>query len=109
MSFPPPNIQAVHNICNSVAWSVLFNFSVFLVQFKHSPMAMYFHNILGILILLLTYFGILWILIPTGFNLTVADSDLFMFIHGILGLCIMGLMIIQAGGGLVIKYYLRNM
>ena len=102
---PPPNIQAVHNICNSVAWSILFNISVFLSLFKFSRVAAWMHMILGFIILLLTLFAILWLLIQYSFNLSVAEVGGLLFAHGILGLCMIGFAIIQVAGGLFAKLY----
>lgn len=89
-------------------WSILFNIAAVSSLFRFNIKATYLHSILGFIILALTYFAILLLLVPLGFNMKLDEVGTLMFILGLLGMCMLGFVLIQAGGGLIIKFYTRN-
>ena len=105
MDFPGEATQLTHDIVNTIAWSILFNVTAILAQFRFSKGATYAHSVMGIIMLVLTYFSILWILIPFGFNLSVILIGGYVFAHGVLGLCMLGFVVIQVGGGIYTRLY----
>lgn len=97
----------IHQIGNTLAWSVCFNIAVVTINLKYRQNALLLHSLLGWGMLALTYFDILLLLIPNGFNVTPAQGNpVLLFIHGILGLCMMAFVVGQASGGVIIRMQL---
>ena len=57
----------MHQYGQVLAWSVLANIGILLAQLKHSRIADIAHMINGLCMFFLTYFFILWFMIPYGF------------------------------------------
>jgi hypothetical protein len=89
-----------------VVWSGLLNISLLFIRTRHYRHSLLLHSILGWVIFAITYISILIILIPWGFNITVANSSLLLVIHGIVGLCVLGFGVMQVAGGVLIRLQL---
>jgi hypothetical protein len=99
----------IHQIGNTVAWCLLLDISIVAIHLKHNQHSLVVHSILGWVIFALTYVDILLLLIPNGFNVTVArNNSVLLFIHGILGLCMMAFVVVQVAGGVLIRLQLGN-
>ena len=73
MSQPPDNFQMnVHQFGQTVTWSILFNISILCAILRHRKASIIIHAILSCMIMLMTYFFILYLLIPFGFNIIIA-------------------------------------
>jgi hypothetical protein len=60
--------QNVHQVGQTVAWSLIFNVAVIAAALRYDKVAALGHSIFGILVLVLTYTFVLYYLIPLGFN-----------------------------------------
>jgi hypothetical protein len=108
MSQPGPLTSNIHQIGQTIAWSVLLNISVVAINLKHKGFSLPLHSILGWVILALTYIDILVFLIPLGFNLSVVNSGTLLYVHGIIGLCMIAFVVMQLAGGVLIRLQLGN-
>lgn len=108
MSLAGPVSTNIHQIGQTLAWSVLFNVAVLSINLRHKHYAANLHSLLGWCILLLTYIDILIFLIPNGFNITIQGDSLLLYIHGIIGLCLMGFVVLQVSGGVLIRMQLSD-
>lgn len=104
MSAGPTNGQIlVHQVGNSVTWEILLNITVVLALLKHSWSAAFLHMAIGIVMLFLTYFFILWFLAPFGF-IQSQEAVLVYYLHAIIGCAMLGFVVIIAASGLFTRY-----
>lgn len=108
MSLAGPVSTNIHQIGQTLAWSVLFNVAVLFINLRHKHYAANLHSLLGWCMLLLTYIDILIFLIPNGFNITIQGDSLLLYIHGIIGLCLMVFVVLQVSGGVLIRMQLSD-
>ena len=93
----------IHQIGQTVAWCLFYNCAVVAINLRHFKNADIVHSLLGWAMLIFTYICILLFLIPNGFNVGPANNSVLLFIHGILGLCMMGFVVLQVAGGVITK------
>jgi hypothetical protein len=98
----------VHQIGNTLAWSFLYNFAVLFALLKYRKTAMILHTILGIVIMIMTYIFVLYFLVPFGFNQSIASDGILNYIHGVIGCALLGILVLQVGGGLFARFNQLN-
>lgn len=109
MSATPDNYQLnVHQFGMTVTWSLLFNVSVFCAILRHSKTAQISHSILSFMILISTYVFILYFLVPFGFNIVISQTSVLMYVHGVLGCALLGLVALQVTGGVLARFWQLN-
>lgn len=108
MSLAGPVSITIHQIGQTLAWSVLFNVTVLFINLRHKHFATNLHSLLGWCMLLLTYIDILIFLIPYGFNISIQNDSLLLYIHGVIGLCMLGFVVLQVVGGVLIRMQLSD-
>lgn len=109
MSTPGPVFTNIHQIGNTLAWCILLDIAVVSINLRYRQNSVFLHTILGWTILALLYIDILLFLIPNGFNVTIANGNtVLLFIHGIIGLCMMAFIVMQVSGGVIINMQLNN-
>lgn len=101
-----PFSSTIHQIGNTLAWSGLLNVSLLFIHTRHHRHSLLVHSIMGWIIFALTYIDILIILIPFGLDVTMANSSILLVIHSILGFCMMGFVVLQVTGGVLIRLQL---
>lgn len=101
-----PISSNIHQIGNTLAWSGLLNVSLLFIHTRHHRHSLLLHSVMGWIIFALTYIDILIILIPFGFDVTVANSGVLMVVHAIGGFCMMGFVVLQVVGGVLIRLQL---
>lgn len=100
----PSNYQIyVHEIGNSVAWEILLNITVILALLKHSWSAAFLHMAIGFIMLFLTYFFILWFLIPFGF-IQSQEAVFVYYLHAIVGCAMLGFVVLIVASGLFTRF-----
>lgn len=108
MSSGPSNFDIlVHQYGQSLTWCILLDLTAIFALMKYSRLAATLHAILGIVILLLTYFFILWFLIPYGFIQSQKEFILY-YLHAIIGCAMLGFSALQASSGIITKYFLNS-
>lgn len=104
MSAGPTNSQIlVHEVGQSVAWEILLNVSIILALLKYSGSAAFLHMVIGICMFFMTYFFVLWYLIPFGF-IQSQEAVLVYYIHAIIGCGMLGFIVLLVGSGLFTRY-----
>jgi len=98
----------IHQIGNTLAWSVLLNISLLAVNTRYHHLSLLVHSLMGWAILVITYTDILLLLIPNGLNTYAAGYGVLVFVHAILGLCMMAFIVLQVAGGVLIRLQLGN-
>jgi hypothetical protein len=87
----------------SVTWEILLNITVILALLKHSWSAAFLHMAIGLCMLVLTYFFILWYLIPFGF-IQSQKAQLVYYLHAIIGCAMLGFIILLVSSGMFTKF-----
>jgi hypothetical protein len=68
MSSGPTNEEIlVHEYGQTICWIILVNVNIILAQLRYNRAAAFTHMVIGLSIFFLTYFFILWYMIPYGF------------------------------------------
>lgn len=93
--------QNVHQIGNTVAWSIILNVAILCAALRHDRLAALAHAIFGFIILILTFICVLFMLSLYGFNANTLGWEY--YAHGILGLLLLGFITIQVAGGITYK------
>ena len=93
----------VHEVGQSVTWEILLNITVIMALIKHSWSAAFLHMVIGFCMLFLTYFFILWFLIPFGFIQSQKAVAVY-YIHAIIGCAMLGFIVLLVLSGLFTKY-----
>lgn len=102
-SGPGPVFTNLHQIGLTITWCFFYDCAVVAInlrQFKNTDVV---HSLLGWVMLILTYICILVFLIPNGFNVGPANNPVLLYVHGILGLCMMAFVVLQVIGGIITK------
>lgn len=94
--------QNVHQIGNTVAWSIILNLAVLCAALRYDRLAALAHAIFGFIILILTYVCVLFLLSIYGFNANTLGPEY--YAHGILGLMLLVFVVLQAAGGVAYKW-----
>lgn len=97
----------VHQCGMTVAWSLLLNVTIVAAILRHDKVAQIMHLIGGWAILITTYTMILMLLIPLGFNVGLQNTWEWKA-HGILGLILLGLVVVQVAGGVMSRLFLKG-
>jgi hypothetical protein len=97
----------VHQCGLTVAWSLLINVAIIAAILRQDKIAMIMHLVAGWAILITTYTMILLLLIPLGFNVSLKGTWE-MEAHGVMGLILLGLIVIQVVGGMMAKLLLKG-
>ena len=92
----------VHQVGLTCAWSILLSVSVVSAVLRYDKIAAITHAIFGWVIFIFSFVFILYLLIPWGFNLD-SSSGWKLYSHGILGVMLFGLVVIQVGTGAVAR------
>jgi len=93
----------IHAFGLTAAWSVLLNVSIVFGALRYDKVAALTHAIFGFIIFILTYICILYILIPYGFNVSLAADGNLLYAHAIIGFMMLGFVVIQVAGGLIAR------
>jgi hypothetical protein len=103
MSGIAPNYQQnVHQIGNTIAWSIILNVSIVCGALRYDRVAAAAHLLFGIIILVMTYIFVFYLLGQYGFN---ANSlGWWYYAHGILGCMMIAFVLIQVILGLASRF-----
>ena len=103
------NLQMnIHQIGNTIGWSILFNISVSGILIRSHPATPIMHSIIGFIILAIMLASILQILIPFGMNVSVPKNSVLLEIHAIIGLIFIGAVTMLVFGGVFAKMKQEN-
>lgn len=92
----------VHQDGCTVAWTLLLSLAMIAGALRYDKLAFYAHAVAGWMIVFLTYFFVLYDLIPDGFNVA-NPKDWKMYVHGVLGTMLLGFVAFQAALGMVLR------
>ena len=101
--FPTNYQQNVHQIGQTIAWSVLLNFMIISINLRFYKKGFLTHALLGYTILLLTYTFIIYFLAPYGFNINTNNFPLLLYIHAIIGCALLAFVALEVIGGILSK------
>ncbi len=104
-SYPDNTSVLIHQYGQTVTWCILLNISILSACLSYKKIASTLHAILGALILFLTYFFILWFLVPYGFNAQYSPQNILNYLHAVIGCALLGLIVVQCAVGLIAKFY----
>ena len=92
----------MHQVGLSCVWSLLLSVSVISAVLRYDKIAAITHAIFGWVILIFSFVFVLLLLAPWGFNL---DNSMgwITYSHGIVGVMLFGLVVIQVGTGAVAR------
>lgn len=95
--------QNVHQIGNTVAWSIILNIGIVCGALRFDRVAAAAHLTFGIIILVMTYVFVFYLISPYGFNANIVGGWWF-YAHGIIGCMLIGFVTLQVAGGLLAKF-----
>ena len=92
----------VHQVGLTCAWSILLSVSIVAAVLRYDKIAAITHAIFGWVIFIFSFVFILYLMIPYGFNLD-SSAGWILYSHGIVGVMLFGLVVIQVGTGAVAR------
>jgi hypothetical protein len=108
MSSGPSNAHLlVHQYGQTTTWCILLNIMIISASLRNLKIASLIHYSLGGIICFLTYFFILWLLIPFGFIQSQKEYILY-YLHAIIGCAMLAFIAIQVTLGIFARFFQRS-